>query len=544
MNLRPIDQRLARFRFLLFILAAAMIAFSSRVATPMATSLELFHEGESCGSYWHMQAYQKGEAAFPLLIHGAMDFIPSQIAGAIYGPSRIIGGTRIVHTFMVCAAWVLFMELGYRMLPIVMRGRSRVALPVLAFLVLSPPFLASPIRVTESFVGIRDLGLTFVILACYHYWHQPRGKGRMLWLVLGCLVMVPAFFWCYDRGLMTVGLAGVMALGMVVTKEWRDLILAGVIVGTGTLFLHHERTFGSISENVSNVMYWMRHSRDVWGLPFDFSKVDSYLGGMLLMLTFCVGWLLVTLRKSFGARFWFFVGLLVIQILLAKTSLNRPHCDRVLAALFPSILLIAAIGGHLLANSTRPAGSRPEATTGDNGSAQPLSLPAMVLIGTTGAMFLMVGLIHAVNQPAVAAYGTFFRAVAKPRANAKLVPPELNELTEILKRVPDSSSVGWCNEGILQVLTNQAHATRFPYAVYAAPSLDPTVLAELKQANPQVIVSRPTGWSMSIDDRSMASRLPQTASYIDEHYPQTARVGGYVIHQRKPDGKPADRAVP
>jgi len=530
------NRRRRAFRFLLFLVVAGLLAFSTKVGTPVKTSPELFHEGEYTGSFWHMKAWQAGKVPFPVLIHGAMDYIPSQIAGAVYGSSRIIGGTRIVNTLIVCATWVLFLELLYLMFPDSMPVARRIAWCLVLFALLAPPFLSMPVQVTESFFGIRDAFLAVLLLGYYHYWNGSIRWKSGLWLALSALLLLPSVFWSYDRGLIAIGFSGLMMLGMAFHKRWTDLaVSAGACLASGIL-LHQLRWFGPFQGNFSNIFYWIRESKNVWGLPFDFSQVGSQLGLLLILLTCSSGWLLWLFRKANPRGIWFLGGLLLIQILLAKTSLNRPVNTRVLMALYPSVFLLAAIGGRLKypRREVMPAPSAldQEGPLPDSTAGYPIRSATLAFAGVFGLMALTIGLIQISDSPIVGAYQTFLQTALKPKSDAKMVPAELNDVCSALKNSPGTSLFGWCNEGILQLLARRTWVTRFPYAVYAGSDQDSLLLTELQQADPAVIVSHPDQWSLNIDGRPMASRLPLTSRYIAEHYPESTRIGSYTLHQK------------
>ena len=62
-----------------------------------------------------MLAFYNNSIEFPLLIHGAMDYIPSIAASGIYGDNPVIVGTRAINTILVwlCWIWVLGVREGY-----------------------------------------------------------------------------------------------------------------------------------------------------------------------------------------------------------------------------------------------------------------------------------------------------------------------------------------------------------------------------------------------------------------------------------------------
>ena len=510
------------FRVLIFMVIATLFSCTTRIAAPITTSTEMFHEGEYVGSLWHMAAWQSNKAPFPLLIHGAMDYSPSQVALKVYGKSRIIGGTRVINTLIVLFTWLVFMELVYQMTAPTLRTAWRIGLAVGLFALLAPPWFSLPVQVTEAFVGIRDSFLLLILLANVHFWKAARRWSPVL--AATCAGLLPfAAAWSYDRGLIAAGLIGLMMGAMAWHRRWHDLIAAAVSLAIVSLLLGQLRFFGSFAGNGQNILYWLSNSAVVWGLPFKFPELDSVLGAMLTGLCLLmIGLSAQHLRNnSTPASVVPIAGLLVVQILLAKTSLNRPSGVRVLASLYPSVLILVHIATHRLpirSNAARPP---------NIGS--PWQLQSTLLYPCGALLGLIIALIALPRHPLTMAGLSFFKTLRKPAIDLRMVPPEVAKLGLKLRTVPEPFLFGWSNEGVLNLLARKRWATRFSYSVYASPASEPKLLAELKSLNAQIIVTRPNDWAMNIDGRSMAERLPATAKYIDSQFPFSKKYGTYTL---------------
>ena len=547
MHVAPLDppgmnsraRPVAGIRLVLFLAVAILFACTTRIADPIATSPEMFHEGEYVGSLWHMKAYQSNKASFPLLIHGAMDYTPSQIAHAVYGGSRIIAGTRIVNTWIVVLSWLLFMELVFQMAAPATPARWRAGLPIFLFALLAPPWFSLPVQVTEAFTGVRDIFLLSLILTFLHYWKTSARWSSAL-AAFGAAILPFAIPWSYDRGIIAVGFTGLMLGGMALHRRWRDLLLSiGSMLLAGIL-LDRMRIFGTYMENGHNIFYWITQSGVVWGLPFKFTELNSILGVMLIGFCLLVAVLVIREVRKHRApeSLWMLAGLLLIQLLLIKTSLNRPAGARILMALFPSVLLMVHLGTRHF--PIRPRLVPPAPAPALTPSPRPLfpvllSLP-IVIFG------LILALIHFPAHPLTTACRSFFRTMSQPGSDLRMVPPEVADLGLKLRKMPDPHLFGWCNEGVLQLIARKRWATRFSYAVYAGPSYEEQLLQELKALDPQIIVSRPDAWSMNIDGRPMAERLPAVAKYINTHFILSSTSNSYILYQRQSSPGPQEIA--
>ena len=104
-----------KYRYLIFFVITGSMALSTWITNPISDSNYLFHEGEYVGLLHHMLAFYNNSIEFPLLIHGAMDYIPSIAASSIYGDNHVIVGTRAINTILVWLCWILFFDLCYSM---------------------------------------------------------------------------------------------------------------------------------------------------------------------------------------------------------------------------------------------------------------------------------------------------------------------------------------------------------------------------------------------------------------------------------------------
>lgn len=151
--------------FLFFLLFSVFVVFQVDVGRPVT---DTFHEGEYVGLVWHMAAYYAGNASFPLLIHGGMDFIPSLLARIVYGDDRVIVGTRVVNSLIVIVAWSFFLDLCWRLTIKSKKYTIWMIVPIL-FILLASRQWESALELHHAFIGPRDLFLILSLWALVSY---------------------------------------------------------------------------------------------------------------------------------------------------------------------------------------------------------------------------------------------------------------------------------------------------------------------------------------------------------------------------------------
>jgi hypothetical protein len=133
-----LEYAIEKHRYLFFCAIAGFFAFSTNISHPILDSLYLFHEGEYVGLLWNMRSFYNGEISFPLLIHGAMDYIPAIVASFIYGDDHVIVGTRAINTIAVWISWLLFLDLSYLLTYKINGHAIWVAIAIAIFIAFAP----------------------------------------------------------------------------------------------------------------------------------------------------------------------------------------------------------------------------------------------------------------------------------------------------------------------------------------------------------------------------------------------------------------------
>lgn len=503
-------------RYFLFFLIAGIFAFSTNISHLISDSNYLFHEGEYVGSLWSIRSFYIGESAFPLLIHGAMDYIPSVIASLIYGDDRIIVGVRGINTAIVWICWAVFLDLCY-LFSLKSNRLLWSAIALVVFILLAPIFRSQALIVQVSFLGVRDL---FVILTvwCFVQYNIAINLLRIrILLILGTISAVTALFWCYDRGIMTLSFLAMIFVGMLVKKKFLDV---AILILTACLFLltlEYVKIFGSLAGNIYNIIYWIMNSTEVFGTYTSYDKRSLIISTLLILL------LMATIFTAFTERFYkdkenlFLIsGIFIIQIGLFKTVMNAPEMPRLTWFIWPSILMIIYFSSRKMADFRMDF---------------KLSFSRTISFSITYKIYFLIFIICIFSLSAVShVYGSFFKNLIHPKLDIEIVPKEVNELSELLRKNNDACVLGWVNEGVITLMSKKRSCTQSPYAVYVSKDEELKYLQQIKNDPPSAVVFDVGGDSvMFVHGRHMESRLPNVNKFIQDNYPNKQRVGRYLV---------------
>jgi hypothetical protein len=318
------ENQINKQRYLLFCVVAGFFAFSTNVAHPIVNSFYLFHEGEYVGLLWNIRQFYKGETPFPLLIHGAMDYIPATIATLIWGDEHVIVGTRVINTIAVWICWVLFLDLCYLLI-------SKIdhilwaAIVIVIFVVFAPALHTDALLVQQAFLGTRDLFVVATIWAFAKYSAAISLIQKRLFIIIGTTSTVIAIFWAYDRGLMSLTFLGIIFLSVMMNKKVLDAMVLLLVALLVLMFLQSSNIFGSLLDNIYNITYWIKNSAEVFGIS---ANAASSLILTPVALLLCVARIVLALislpdNRAEGNSA-IILGIVVIQLLLLKSTLNRP----------------------------------------------------------------------------------------------------------------------------------------------------------------------------------------------------------------------------
>jgi len=485
------------------------------VTTPL---VDHFHEGEYLGHLRQLAEHRAGDAPFPLLTHGAMDYLPSQLATLLHGVDAAIVGTRAINVLLTgCNLWLLMwmlVELGRR--AGVDRALRLTACGLLAALLFADVRDAAALH--QRVLNPRDSALLLMMaLALLHHGTVGAGRGVALALAVGAVATV-APFWAYDRGLVTLCAFVAFVAGLAWRGRWLDLSAAAAGALATLALLDATRVMGDIGANLDNVRYWLEHAA-LWRVPFDSSVALRALPLVVLDAAMLVAlWRLARAawRADDRATFTWLAMLAGVALLLLRAALNRPDSVHLYWAIWPALLGTAAAVAPLLGDRVRLRASL--------AVAQPLAVGRALEIAAL-ALATCLLLWGVARGPTAALAG-----LVDPRPNARVLSdPDLMRALGSFRTLRPRCVLAWSNSGTIALLADLPHCAGVPYPAFVAPPLERDYLAELGAAPPRAILHDAEAWSARIDGRTMAARLPAVAEFIAAGYVEHARYGRWVV---------------
>lgn len=238
-----------------------------------------------------------------------------------------------------------------------------------------------------------------------------------------------------------------------------------------------------------------------------------------LLIIFCIGAIVFTIKdwsKSGGKYKATVVGLILIQILLLQTILNRPGMPRLSWAIWPSILMMLFTTSRKFAVGQPFKYDRLTVSLNFNLAYKFLLSILLLLVFSMSPLFL--------------SYGSFIKNLIRPKSDVQIVSLEIINLSSAINQLGDECVLGWVNEGVVALIAKKRFCTRYPYAIYVSKSEEGKLLQQIIKESPKVIVFDVDGDSMvNVDNKSMASRLPNVDKFILDNYKNRQNVGRYLI---------------
>lgn len=507
----------------LFVLAMTPMVFGVDVGYVVGDS---FHEGEYLGAVWHIFHYYKGEAGFPLFIHGAMDFIPSVLAKNIYGEEKIIVGTRIINSVIVLVSWVLLLDISRRIASRSWIGYAISLLPLLMLFLASKNYQQA-INLHHAIVGPRDFFLILAIWSLAGYSFASNRINRLLFGSMALCASIFAIFWSYDRGVIA-GLI-IIAISML---TWRNdkrsvWLVISVLIGC-FLFIEVTGFFGGILDNFRNILYWLKYSQEVWSnkdlYPITVQPLLLPVAGILLVPLACIG--VHADKKLKDTRALAIVFLLfVVEIFLVKSIFNRPGLPRTSWGLWPLVLILVYALSRLPISYKRKAG--------DSNNERHFDFQ---FISTVAPLFVLTLAFsnYFYAYPNVNNVHKFLSALKNPPSDRLLIDSDLLKASIAVGKNARSCAFLWSNEGIISLIAKLPVCSGFYYPVYAASVYEDKIIADLRNETPEVIVVESPFWSIKIDNKTMRNRFPSIWKFIESHYPYEEKVGAYTLRSVRP----------
>jgi hypothetical protein len=495
---------------LLYFVLPVLIAFNVDLRSPLVDS---FHEGEYLDNLANIHGYFAGQNAFPVFIHGPMDYLPSLLASKLRNVDHVIVLTRFLNVFAVAIVWIAWLDLSRAIL---CRNADRLAWSTLFFLLFLWMALAGgndQLLRRKAFLGIRDFFLLPAIWAAVRAALSGRARFKYPLFVLSGGLAAASFYWCYDRGV----ISALWALGLILAFAVRGRKTASFFLALGyaaaLLLLPKAHVFGTMADNGHNILYWVRNNRDVWHmfLKDKIIALPHVLGEFLLAFLVMLHALRVVFRRLRDEIGPIVLGLVGIQLLFLLKLYEMPNYPASYYTIWPSFLILILTppelsGMHLFSRVLGECGRALESAWRGARSPQ-----------WWGIVAAIAGLATVLLSNSVVSCLVVARELVKNVPDSTLV-----SLKHYGVDSPDVQNAPcifqWSNEGVFALLAKRPYCTQFPYAVYISQKDEPAVLLQLQRTPPALIVYDSPNWSMNIYGRSMKERLPRIDAFIRENY--------------------------
>ena len=173
-----------------------------------------------------------------------------------------------------------------------------------------------------------------------------------------------------------------------------------------------------------------------------------------------------------------------------------------------------------------------------------LRLKAPSWIGASGGAALMLTtlvllILLDMNAPSPTLQPVARQSARNLRALATGMPPNTHlfgpreRLTAQVLAQAGPCTYALEGSGVLYALSGKPACSPFLYPAYVAPEDETRLVAQLAQAKPDALLVASRHWSMFVDDRTPAQRVPRLVQWVARHYPHEYRVGDFVIRSDK-----------
>ncbi|MBC3869478.1 hypothetical protein [Undibacterium oligocarboniphilum] len=503
-----------------FILFPIGLAFDVNLTKPLTDG---FHEGEYIGNLHAIRSYYSGISVFPMLIHGAMDYLPSILASVIASDSHLLIWTRFLNILAVALCWVLYIDLSRIML----REQSEKIVWGLLFYVL---FLwmaiatgDDPLKKQQAFLGTRDLFLLLSLWVGARALYCRSVSSAYFHMIASGAFAAMSFYWSYDRGILSAIWVIIYAVTLLFQRNGASAFAIALGYIATLVIVSQSTIFGSLLDNYHNIVYWLKNTQDVWFLAFKY-KLPA-LPGALAMLIFSLVVIFHAIIKSThqGKQrlLPIALGLIFIQLVFLTKMYSLPGFPTSYYFVWPSFFLlilmppksdmVRGVNEHLAqlfsyVNRTYAVLSR-----SDKRIIWGVELLLIIIFSNS--------IVSDLNKA---------RQLVHPLPDQVLIDGKHYGI-DAANRYNFDCVFLWSNEGVFSLLLKKTYCTKYTYAVYISKNDEASVLNELRNNPPGLIVYDSPFWSMNIYGRHMRDRLPAINRFIQENYIFHDSGNGYVF---------------
>lgn len=492
-------------------LSIVMLYFAIPLGAPLVDG---FHEGE----YLASRLYFPLNGAMPVMIHGAMDVLPAQVAIFLAGEARTIAATRLVNGLVCLTAGLMFVH------ALAQLGRPRARGDLYAVAGLAVLLVANTINPLHFAIqlwapGIRDvflIGIAWLLVRAAQA--QPARHDRLL--AVAAVVAALTVFWSYNRIVPTLALLGSYSLALAAASHRPRPVLIPALGGLSSLVLLALSGREYFAGHIASMLYWQAHDR-IWTLPW-FDRPAIAIGAVCVGAALYAGlvgileWRERVRDKADPRPAALALALGCCTVAMLAGQLNRFDLVHAVMTVPFAVLAIAAARAALAAQAT------PAAMSG---------IPANSLL-PAGLAMLLFGLLAVGVGPRSAENLTII--VAGLPNDQALIAPRYQAAAAFIRAQGGTCTYAFDNQAAFYHLTGMRPCSRFMIPVYAGPDAEPVLIADLQREAPRAVVWTSAIWSSAIDGLPQAQRTPRVSAWLAAHYRPAARFGDIVVATIRP----------
>lgn len=509
------------FSFFFFLLPVALV-FNVDISTKIVDG---FHEGEYLDNIHNIKMYYAGEIGFPLLIHGAMDYVPALVADFLGGGNYTVIFTRLINLLVVAACWIIWLDFFRLAAKKNDNNFFWAFFFFFVFIFLTLPSGNTPILKQQAFLGTRDIFLLLSIWCAVVYSSSHQVFKASAFLFFCGFFAGVSVFWSYDRGLIGIIFVAVLVLFNIYRRRFSYSAVLSFGVACAILIGSLCGLFGSAYDNLGNIHYWVKNTGDVWRMSLG-QKIFA-LPGAIFMLIFALFVMFIALKAAIKNIekdiSQVLLALICIQLVFLTKLYSLPGFPTTYYFIWPSVLLlllaapqaksISSINGSLI----RLWLTTYKYVFGNYAKSPcPWFLTVSILLFLVFSSNTLVTIVKAAKE------------VALPTEDKNLIDFNHYGLDKVIAS-PASCIFQWSNEGVFSFYAGKPYCTKYGYGVYISSTYEASVLSELKSKPPEVIVYDSPFWSANIYGRRMQDRLPEIDNFIRDNYLFHKTSSGYVI---------------
>lgn len=474
---------------------------------------------------------------YPLVIHGALDFLPALLAERIFGPENYFLPTYAVYKVLNFISAVYLVLIAYKLIKHKNNQSSLIALT----------FILAP-----SLVGYRDL---FLLIA-FHFFLcildvRYRVNRSILFHSLFGFIVGLGLFWSYDRGI-----AGAISLGIATISllpKYRQPVISLVsfvitVFGMGLFF-----DVFSFEKYLSDVLTLIQTSGK-WG--YGLQKVPVFLTLFTLILNFYLLFILLneSLRAvKFSDKLPMLICLGLLSLFMVKIGVNRADLEHIYMSLW--IPLLTSFYLHEKTTSVTRLSTLFALILFSLGLCLTIfykSYPALIVSALPVftltrfrnenlekftkflprlLIFVCFVLITATFFKKDGQY-IWLKSLSTLPSNRSSSTEGVIWASDRLKESRVECVFDLSNNGTINGLLHLPSCSRFTYPIYAGSQHENILISDLSAALPAAIVYSSTYWSYNIDGQDMKIRFPKLDEFIVEKYTNEVCNHGYCIRHK------------